>query len=188
MDVKQRCLVGTQQGVKAAEVCGEVLRRRLAYVPYAKGENESRERRLLALLDRSKNVARALLCHPFEPNQLCVIELVKVGRRMHDAVIYQLIDELVAQSLDIERAPPGKMQQRLLPLRRTDQTTGAARNRFVWQPLDCRTAFRALRRHYERLRMRGSLFDEHTDDFRNDVARAAHDQRLADATILAPHL
>src|SRR5438874_4609607 len=125
MDVKQRCLVGTHQGVKAAEVCGEVFRRRLADVPYAKGENESRERRLLALLDRSKNVARALLCHPFEPNQLCVIELVKVGRRMHDAVIYQLIDELVAQSLDIERAPPGKMQQRLLPLRRTDQTPGA---------------------------------------------------------------
>ena len=50
---------------------------------------------------------------------VCEPELVDVRRRVDQTGVDQLIDELVAKTFDVERAPAGEVQQRLLALRRT---------------------------------------------------------------------
>ena len=81
------------------------------------------------------------------------------------------------------------MQQRLLALRRADEAAGAARDRLVGQAHHCRAALRALRRHR---RTRGApgrpRLGDRAHDLRDHVARAAHDDGVADAHVLAPHL
>jgi len=70
MDVKQSCFVGIHQGVEAAEMRGEIFRRRFADVPYAERKNKSGERRVLTLFDRSTYIPCALVRHPFKLRQL----------------------------------------------------------------------------------------------------------------------
>ena len=69
MDVEQRGFIRIHQGIETAEVRGEIFRRRFADVPYAERKNESRERRVLALLDGGENIPRALVRHPFKLRQ-----------------------------------------------------------------------------------------------------------------------
>ena len=71
-------------------------------------------------------------------------EPVEVGRRVHEARVDQLIDELVAQALDVHRAPAREMQQRLLALRGTEEAAGAARDRLVGKAHDRGAALRAM--------------------------------------------
>jgi hypothetical protein len=54
-------------------------------------------------------------------------ELVQVGRRAHEFRLDQLVDQLVAEALDVHRAARREMQQRLLALRAADEPAGAAR-------------------------------------------------------------
>ncbi len=108
---------------------------------------------------------------------------VEVGRRVHDARIHQLVDQLVAQALDVERAAAGEVQQRLLALRRADEPARAARDDFARQAHDGRPALRARGRHRERLRAGGPPVGHDADHLRDHVARAADDHRVADAQV-----
>ena len=102
---------------------------------------------------------------------------------MDQAGIDELVHELVAQSFDVERAPAGKVQQRLLALRWAYQATGAARDDLVGQARDGGAAFRAGGRHDELARAAGPLFRNGANDLRYHVARAAHDDGVADAQV-----
>ena len=143
---------------------------------------------LPALVDRRNDVGRGLVGHALELGERRDAQLVDVGRRVHEAAVDQLIDQLVAQALDIHRAPAGEMQQRLLALRRAHQPARAARDRLVGQPHHRRAAFRAARGHHESPRPGRPLLGQHAHDLRNDVAGAAHDDGVADAHVLAPDL
>ena len=63
---KQRCLVGGHQRIEAAEMAREIPRRRLADVPDAEREDEARQRRRLALLDRG-DARSPRSCRPSAP-------------------------------------------------------------------------------------------------------------------------
>ena len=67
------------------------------------------------------HVGGALVGHALQRGELGEAELVEVGRRVHDAGVDQLVDELVAQALDVERAAAREVQQRLLALRRAHE-------------------------------------------------------------------
>ena len=64
----------------------------------------------------------------------------------------------------------------------------AARDGLVGKPDDRRAALRAADRHPECPRARGALLREHAHDFRDHVARAPDDHRVADHHVLAPDL
>ena len=66
---------------------------------------------------------------------------IDVGRRAHEAGIDQLIDELVAQALDVHGPAAGEMQERLLALGGTEEAPRAARDGLVREPGDRRAAF-----------------------------------------------
>ena len=130
-----------------------------------------------AFVDRSDDVAGGLLGHAIERREPVDAQAVKIDRRVHDACVDQLIDQLVAQPFDIHRAAAGKMQQRLLALRRAHETAGAARDRLVRQANHRRAALRATIRHDEDTGVGRSLRLDDADDLGDDVARPAHDRR-----------
>ncbi len=166
----------------------KVLRRRLADMPDAEREDEARERRVLALFDAGDDVRRALLRHPLQRRELRDAQPIQIGRRAHQLRVDELVDELVAQALDVHRAAAREMQQRLLALRGADQSAGAARDRLAFESQHRRPAFGALRRHDERLRILRPALGQHTNDFGDHVAGAAHDDGIADVHVLATHL
>jgi hypothetical protein len=104
---------------------------------------------VLALLDRRQDVRRGFLRHALEIDHRQQAELVQIGRRLDDGVVHQLLDQLVAQALDVQRTAAGEMQQRLLALRRADQAAAAAGDGFVLGPLDGGAADRAVFRQRE---------------------------------------
>ena len=118
-------------GVELSEVPGDVFRGDFPDIADSQRVDEPRERRLAALLDRGDHVRRRLLGHAVELRQLGEPERVEVRGRVHDAAIDELVDELVAQALDVHGAARGEMQQRLLALRGTEEPAGAARDRLV---------------------------------------------------------
>src|SRR5438132_9544797 len=130
-NLEQRRLVRGEQRVELAEMAREVLRGRLADVPDAQREDEPRQRRFPALGARSDDVGGGFLRHPFELGDCRHAELVQVCRRAHDFGVDQLIDQLVAEALDVHGATAGRMQLRLLHLRGADQPARAARNRLI---------------------------------------------------------
>ncbi len=75
----------------------------------------------LALLDRVDHV-RPPTSRPCAraPRASSDVERVEVGRRAHEPAVDQLVDQLVAQALDIHARAASEMQQRLLALRRAD--------------------------------------------------------------------
>ena len=66
------------------------------------------------------------------------------------------------------------------PVHRDDRLAGL--------PFDRRAAHRAARRHRELALRAGALLREHADDLGNDLPGAPHDDRVADAHVLAPQL
>ena len=87
----------------------EVLGRRLAHVANAQRVDEAREGRVLAFLDRRKDIGRRFVGHALESRKLDKSERVDIGRRPHVASVDQLLDQLVPESLDIESPPARKM-------------------------------------------------------------------------------
>ena len=110
---------------------------------------------------------------------------------MQQAGIDQLVDQLLAQPLDIHRPPAGEMQQGLLALRRAEQAAGTARHRLVLATHHMRATHRAARMAGQQIETRQlafATFEQRADHFGNHVAGAAHDHPVADPHILAVDL
>ena len=105
------------------------------------------------------------------------VEFVQIGGIGHKAALDELVDDLLAQPLDVHRAPRREVQQRLLALRLAVEAAGAARGR-----LALARARRASRRPgipaASRSARCGPLL-AHPDHLGNHVAGAAHDHRVA---------
>ncbi len=115
--------------------------------------------------------------------QIIEFQLVQIGDRAHIAEITEFLDVAFAETFDVHRAARGEVEDRLRQLRGARQTARAARDRFALLAHDRRAADRAMRRHVPRLRVRRTLVVDDADDLGNHVARAAHDDRVADAHV-----
>src|SRR3989454_746811 len=154
----------------------------------AQGVDETLELALSRTLNAFEYVLRGLLRHALEAREGLDIQAVQVGGAFHQVALDELVDQLLAQALDIHGAARGEMQQGLLALRLAVQPAGAACCGLARHPHHRRGAHRAFLGHREALRRPARALALHADDFRNDIAGAAHDDRVADPDILAPEL
>ena len=97
----QRPRVRRHQRVETTEMARQILGRRLADVADAQGIDEARQRRLLAGVDRGEQVCRRFLGHAFEIRHRRHAQPIEIGRRPDDIVVDELVDDLLAQALDV---------------------------------------------------------------------------------------
>src|SRR5262249_12647397 len=117
--------------IERAEMLREVFRRRFTDMPDAERVDESRERRVLRLVQRVEQVLRGLVREAVQRGERREAEIEQVRRRAHEALLDELVDDLFAEPVDVERAALRKVPQRLLALRGTEEAAGAARDRLV---------------------------------------------------------
>src|SRR2546421_1428320 len=100
---------------------------------------------------------------------------------------HQLLDELVAQALDVERAPAGEVSERLLALRAAREPAGTTRHRLALHTQHLRAAHRTGVRQLHGYGIRRTLVRDDADHFGDHIARTAHHHRVADPHVLAVH-
>ena len=132
----------------------EVLRQRrggrLAHLADAERDEEAGQRGLLAALELRQQVLGRLLAHALEADQRRLVEVVEIGEVAHQAALDQLVDQLLAEPLDVHRAARPEEAQRLLDARRAGDVQAAIGD-LVLLPDDVGAADGAVRRHAERL-------------------------------------
>ena len=121
--------VGVAQPLDVAEVPRQVLRRRLADMADAEAVEKARQRRLPARLDVGDQVGGALVGHPLERLDASPWSAHRVGQRRDQAGVDELVDDLLAQALDVERAPAGEVQDRELALRGAEEAAARSGGR-----------------------------------------------------------
>ena len=153
-----------------------------------------------ARLDRREQLVRRGLGPALPRGELRARALVAglksedVGRRLDQSVVVESLDMLLAEPLDVEGVARHEMLQALDPLRRADQSAGAAPDGILlagirvdlargvaaagWADIGKSESLRALR----------PLFWNPSENLRDDVAGALHDHGIADADILARDL
>ena len=62
----------------------------------------------------STRLLRRLLAHALELRELLLRQAVEVGHVADHSFVHQLIDELVAQAVDVHGAAPGEVEERFL--------------------------------------------------------------------------
>ena len=166
----------------------QVLGRRLADVADAEAVEEARQRRLPARGDVRDQARRALVAHALEALERFLGQRIDVRQRRHHAGVDELVDDLLAEPLDVERAPAGEMEDRELALRGAEQAAAAAVIDAALLARDAAAAHRAFARHAEIRNVAVARTIDPADHFGDDIAGAPDDHRVADAHVLAPHL
>src|SRR5580704_6580768 len=86
---------------------GKQLARSFAYGEYSQRINQARQAVFLAAFDFFKQVLRGLFGHAVEGGNFVFFQGVKIGDIFHEAFVYQLIDDLVAEAIDIHGVAAG---------------------------------------------------------------------------------
>ena len=107
---------------------------------------------------------------------------------LHPVALHQLIDELVAEPLNIERAARGEVLDLLLALRRAAPAAGAARDGLIGFTHHRRAAHRTALRQLDERRARDPPLRQHPHHLGNHVPGAADHHGVARPHVLARHL
>ena len=171
------------QRVQRAEGLGQHLGCLLSYLTDAEGKDQTADVVLFAGLDRRQELLRGLAAAFPEAFQLVQRQIIDVCRGTNSAHCYELLDDGIAQSLNIHGIARHKMRNVSGKLRRALRT-GAADGRTVRIALHGRAADRAGRRKMIGLRPRRALFLHHGEDFGDDLPGLADADGIADADVL----
>jgi len=139
--------------------------------------------RVARLLQRRHDVGGGFVCHARQARQCSDTKLEQVRWRVHELRVDELVDQLVAKSLDVQRRRPAKCNSACLRWAGQNQAAGAPVNPFVLIALDRRSTNRTTIRHLEPGCLRRPSFRHHRDDLRDHIAGAPDDDRIADSHI-----
>ena len=103
LDLHQLLLVGAQYPLQTAKMASKILRRRFPHITNTQRIDKACQGRLFAVFNGRQQVACRLFSHPLQIDQCRHGEFVEIGRRPYDTSIDQLLNQLVAQPLDIQR-------------------------------------------------------------------------------------
>ena len=121
--------VGRHQRLEIAEMTRQGARRRLADLPDAEGVEETGESRRLASGQRREHVRRGFVAQAREPRELPVRQPIEIADIGDEALLDELVDELVAETPDVHRPPGGEVPEALLALGRAAQLARAPGSR-----------------------------------------------------------
>ncbi len=172
------------EGIEGAEVVGQGLRRLLPNVPDPEGEDQARRLVALALLDLRQQIRRRLLAPALELGEVLRLQVVDRRHVREHPGRHELVDELLAEPLDVHGAPAAEVPQGLPHDGRAGRVD-AAQHHLAFLAHRGVAADRTVRGHDERRRAVGPLLEHDPDDFRNDVAAFLDDDRVADPDVLA---
>src|SRR5690606_41034601 len=164
------CLAQGREGVKPLE---QIARRDCAHVTNAEAEQQPRGIGPALGFDGCQQVVHRLVLPALPADQLRAVSVQpeQIARPLRQpAELEELGNRLLAQPLDVERAPAGEMPQPLELLRPADQPAGAAHVHFAF----LRDSFAAADRAEigEHKRLARLLARQVLDHLRNDVAGA----------------
>ena len=188
VDCEQFVDAGCHQAIELAEVARKVFGRGFADLANAQGVEKARQGCALALVQGRQQIGCALVGHALQRRQARRVELIELGQRGDGAAIDKLVNDLVAQTFDVHRAPSGEVQYGLLALRWAEQAAGAAMVDATTFAQHSAGAHRADLGHAEVGYVDGARRSHAADDLGDHVARAAHDDLVADAHAFAPQL
>src|SRR5947209_880784 len=180
--------IGAEESLHRAEMAGEELRDLFADPRHGEGVDETRKLDFAGALDMREHVGRRFFAHALEIGERFRLEPVEVGGIRHQLALDQLIDELLAQALDVHRPAARKVQQRALALRLAIEAAGTARRRFAGDTHRRPAADRASARHPEALPGQPRPGLAHRHHLGNDVARAPDHHRVSYPYVLAAQL
>jgi hypothetical protein len=179
---------GVHDGVQRAKVARQVFGRGLAHMAQPQAEQKARQGGLLGFFERGQHVLRRFFGHALQRDQRGQPQPVQVGQRANHVGIHQLVHQLVAQALNVHGAARGKVQDGFLALRGAEQAAGAAVVGLAFFAHHVTAAHGAGLGHLEVGHVAGAVARYHTHHFRNHIARAAHDDRVAHAHALLADL
>ena len=111
------------------------------------------------------------------------VETVKVGRLADKSGVHQLLEQRGTHAVNVHRLARGEVCEVAQQLRGTLRAR-AARGALALGAVDRRAADRTAVRQTVGLRAVGALVLQHAHDLRNDLARLAHHDGVADADVL----
>ncbi len=126
-------------------------------------------------------------------------QAVEIRRRTDQPLVDQLLDDFVAQTVDIHGAARDEVDDRLLELSLAGQAPHTAVDRALADrftalaaldqlgALHGRTAHRALLWHMHGAGIGRATFGDHAENLRDYVTGAAHDHRVTDHHTQAGH-
>ena len=112
-------------------------------------------------------------------------ERKNIHRAGDDFFLIESFDDFAAESFNVKSITGNKMLQPLNGLSGAGQAAGAAADGFVFLTDGVGAAFGADMRKNKFRRAGRSLFREHADHLRNNVARPLNDNRVAEADVFS---
>ncbi len=135
-------------------------------------------------LDLRRQVRRGLLAHPLERREGLWLEMVEIGDVAHHATLGELLDEGIAQALNVHRAAGRIVQQSLADLGRAGGVRTVAGD-FLVPAHRLGVADGTAQRHPESLSSGDPLRDNDLDHLGNDLSRLLDQDGVTLAHVLA---
>ena len=129
----------------------------------------------------------ALRCgHAWQPQQLLALPMQRkdVGQVAHQARVDQLLDQRVAEAVDVHARAAREVEERRLESA-CAAWIRAAQRRLALDATHRAAAGGAVRRRLPALGALGARLEHHLDHLRDDLARLLDQHRVADAHVLA---
>src|SRR2546422_692327 len=176
-----------REPLETAEAGGEELRHALAHEPDTEGVQQARQPPRPRPVDGPHQVLGGLVAEALEVGESVDGESVKVGEVFHQPPVDELLDDLLAEVLDVHRAARAAMTQPLLELGRA-AAVHAPPVRFALGTEGDAATRGAARGKCEDLGAGGALGGDDLDDVGDHVAGALDEDRVADADVLPTDL
>ena len=165
------------------EAPGQQLGRLLPHLPDAKGEQQPGKLPALGALNSRQQLLGGALAQPLQLGHMVCIQKVQISGGFHQSGPYQIFHYGNAQSLNIHGPPAGKVGQGPQQLSGTFRT-GAADVGPLFVPFHRCAAFRAHFGKFIGNRSLRAFVQVYRENFRNNLPRLAHQNRVADTDVL----
>src|SRR5262245_25016120 len=179
----QLLLARVHDALERAEVLGQGARRGLAHLPDAERDQDLRQRRLLRALQLGEEILGGLLSHALQRDEVRLLQVVEIGEVPDEPFLDQLLDQLLAEALDVHCTAGAEEADRLPELRRAREPDAAVGD-LALRAHDVGAADRTGRRHPEAPLVPRTPFGHDLHDVGDDVARALEQDRVPDADVL----
>ena len=182
----QRGLIRCAQRFKRAEVRGQIRGGGFPDFPDAEGVDETCQGGIAALAQRGDQIGGGLLAHARQLSQGGSFQVEQIRRCLDQLTLDQLLDQLLAEAIDIQRLATGEVLEGFLALRGADQSARAACHHLAFEALDLGAAHRAAVRQHDGFTAGAFAGDPH--HLRDDIASPANDDTVTDLHAETFHL